>query len=239
MLGRRNGEEIFQQLLAGKREDRLGMKLHPVHGKFAMPQSHDLILGSPRSDFQILRKRLAFDDQRMIPRGLKGLGQCGKYPTTIVVNHGGLSMHQARRADDIAAIHMAHALMTETDTQDRQMFTKRADDIATDAGLQRRAGTRGDADPLGFKFGNFFQRNFIIAANDHLSPQLAKILDEVVGEGIVVVDDEEHGGGEFRKCEGKPHLGRIAVKIKGTMGGGRGHETRRRKRVSDVRGEVS
>ena len=118
MLGRRDGEEIFQQLFAGKREDRLGMKLHPVHGKRAMPQSHDLILGRPRSDFQILRKRLAFDDQRMIPRGFEGLWQRRENSPAIVVNHRGLAVHDPRGTHHEPAEGFTHTLVAEADTED-------------------------------------------------------------------------------------------------------------------------
>ena len=32
----------------------------------------------------------------------------------------------------------------------------------------------------------------VVAAHDQVRPQLAQVLDEVVGERVVVVDDEEH-----------------------------------------------
>jgi hypothetical protein len=42
------------------------------------------------------------------------------------------------------------------------------------------------------ELGDFFDCELIIAANNDVRTQLAEILDEVVGEGIVVVENEDH-----------------------------------------------
>ena len=33
----------------------------------------------------------------------------------------------------------------------------------------------------------------VVTADDYLLAQLPKVLDEVIGEGVVVVEDEDHG----------------------------------------------
>ena len=45
-----------------------------------------------------------------------------------------------------------------------------------------------------FETGDLLERHLVIAPYLHLRPHLAKVLDQIVGEGIVVVDDKEHGG---------------------------------------------
>ena len=42
---------------------------------------------------------------------------------------------------------------------------------------------------------DFFQRDLIVAAHFDLRAQFADVLDEVVGEGIVVIEDENQGRG--------------------------------------------
>ena len=45
----------------------------------------------------------------------------------------------------------------------------------------------------GFSAFNFLRRNLVVALDDHLGKaELAQILDEVVREGVVVVEDEDH-----------------------------------------------
>ena len=45
----------------------------------------------------------------------------------------------------------------------------------------------------------------VIAHDFQRGPELAEVLDEVVGEGVVIVDDDDHrltGAGTRRPCEG-------------------------------------
>ena len=43
------------------------------------------------------------------------------------------------------------------------------------------------------QFGNFINRDGIVTPNNRFTAKLAKILDEVVGERIVIIEDEKHG----------------------------------------------
>lgn len=54
-----------------------------------------------------------------------------------------------------------------------------------------RAG--GNDDGFGFQGEGFFDGDFIVAADIHARPQIPQILDEVVGEAVVIVDEEDHG----------------------------------------------
>ncbi len=57
------------------------------------------------------------------------------------------------------------------------------------------AGVHGRArqDALGREGADPVDRDLVVAMDDELGTQFAEVLDEVVGEGVVVVDDEEHG----------------------------------------------
>ena len=43
-----------------------------------------------------------------------------------------------------------------------------------------------------FERGNFFKRDLVVAVNSDLLLKLAEVLHQVVGEGIVIVDHQEH-----------------------------------------------
>src|SRR6185312_6645523 len=60
------------------------------------------------------------------------------------------------------------------------------------ARLGRRAGSRRDDHlPAACSFDELAGRHRVIAHDVQLRPELAEVLDEVVGEAVVVVDDEQ------------------------------------------------
>ncbi len=71
---------------------------------------------------------------------------------------------------------------------------KRSHRIDDDAGVGRVARTGRNDDPVGGHLGDPFERDLVVAVNDQIRAQLAQVLDEVVGERIVVVDDEDAHG---------------------------------------------
>src|SRR4051812_23138279 len=100
-------------------------------------------------------------------------------------------MHQSRRLDDLAAEHRTDALMPEADAEDWYPGTEPAHNFIADSGVSRAARPGRDANPPRSKGLNFCDGDFVIPPHDHLAFQLPEILDEVVGEGIVVIDDED------------------------------------------------
>ncbi len=48
-------------------------------------------------------------------------------------------------------------------------------------------------DALGLERRDFVEGDFVVALHQHLRAEFAEVLDEVVGEGVVVIEDEEHG----------------------------------------------
>jgi hypothetical protein len=105
-------------------------------------------------------------------------------------------MHEPASAHDISAKNMADALMAEANTQDRNALTKGANHVTADASFLWRARAWGDTNVIGPLFSDLFQSDLIIPMDLHLRAHLAKVLDEVVGKGVVIVDDQKHGRGE-------------------------------------------
>ena len=65
-----------------------------------------------------------------------------------------------------------------------------ADQVDADSGFMRSARPGRDHDFLGAHRFDFVDCDLIVAANFDLSPQLSQVLDQVVGERIVIVEDE-------------------------------------------------
>jgi len=68
-----------------------------------------------------------------------------------------------------------------------------ADQFNADPGFVRRARPRRDDDSLRSHRFYFFHRDLIVASDLDLRSELANVLDEVVGERIVVVENENQG----------------------------------------------
>ena len=65
----------------------------------------------------------------------------------------------------------------------------------------------------GASVADFVDADRVVAPDDDLGAELAEVLDEVVGEGVVVVDDEDHA---LRRC-GRREL-RVGVRRDLTSG---------------------
>jgi hypothetical protein len=84
--------------------------------------------------------------------------------------------------------------LAEADSQDRDpTLGEGADEIVRKTRFFRRTRTGRNQHPLGFQREGGFDGDLVVAMDLHLHVHLAQILDEVVGEGIVVVDDQQHG----------------------------------------------
>jgi hypothetical protein len=71
-----------------------------------------------------------------------------------------------------------------------------ADDVVADAAFAGGAGAGGDDDVGGFEVLDLWDRNFVVAEDldPPAGPDLAELLDEVVGERVVIIDENDHGG---------------------------------------------
>jgi hypothetical protein len=67
-----------------------------------------------------------------------------------------------------------------------------ANQLDTDTGLLGSAGARRNQDALGVKGLDFADGDLVVAANFDFGTQFSEVLDEVVGERVVVVENENH-----------------------------------------------
>ena len=68
-----------------------------------------------------------------------------------------------------------------------------------DPGVLGPAGARGDDEAAGVQVLQFGHGRGVVAGDADLRPQLRQVLNEVVGEGIVVVDHDHHGGSSLKR----------------------------------------
>src|SRR3954468_8028619 len=130
----------------------------------------------------------------MIARGRHGFRHVLEQRFAVMLDTAGFAVHQLMRTDNLAAERRAQGLMSQAHAQHRTLAGEMLDQINADARLLRRAGSGRNQNMAGAPFPNVFRGGLVIAAHLYLLSQLAQILDQVVSEGIVVVQDEDHAG---------------------------------------------
>jgi len=145
-----------------------------------------------RADLQLLRQPFFGDDQRVVASGGHGTWDILKNRLAVMLNLADLAMHDLSRPDDIAAKRRPDCLVPEADAKKRDLPRKMFDQIDADPSFLRRAGAGRDQDMIGLPLFNFFRSDLIVAAHLNLLPQFPDVLYEVVGEGIVIVEDKDH-----------------------------------------------
>src|SRR5215468_1216454 len=82
--------------------------------------------------------------------------------------------------------------MAEADAEDGDRAAERADERNRDARLRRRAGAGAEDHRLGLQGPDVLHGELVVPVHLHLAAERLDRLDEVEGEGVVVVDDENH-----------------------------------------------
>jgi hypothetical protein len=93
---------------------------------------------------------------------------------------------------DFAAKRFANGLVAEANAQNRRLPRHVPDERHQNSRLMRRAGARRKQNPLRLHGLNLLRRYLVVAPHHDLRAQLAQVLNEVVGEGVVVVENEDH-----------------------------------------------
>ena len=83
--------------------------------------------------------------------------------------------------------------MPKANTENRHLPGHVPDQRNQDPRFTRRARARRKQDALGLQRFHFFYRQLVVAADLNVGPKFAEVLNEVVGEGIVVIENEDHG----------------------------------------------
>src|SRR3569623_1116998 len=194
---RRHFQKVFEQRMSVLSEDRLRMKLHPLHRVVAMAHAHDLVTLAafvlrPRGHFQAMRQRGLLDDERMITRRLERFGPPLANPPIGMVEGRGLAAHHLTRVHYSAAEGLTDTLVAETHAKQRNFSGITADDVERHARLVGRTWARRDHDMVGSEAPDLIDADLIIAVHAHIGAELAQILHQVVGERIIIVDHQQH-----------------------------------------------
>src|SRR5690606_13623269 len=130
--------------------------------------------------------------QRVVAGDGEGIGQAGEYSLITVIHRTGLAVHGLAGTHHLAAEGLADALVAEADAQDRQPAGKVLEYRHRYPSLVGRAGAGGDDYAFGLQRFDLGHAQLIVAHHLDLGTQLAEVLHQIPGEGIVVVDHQYH-----------------------------------------------
>jgi hypothetical protein len=103
-----------------------------------------------------------------------------------------LAVHQLLRMDDAAAESLADRLVAQADAEQGNPAGKLANRRQRDACLRRRAGARRNDQQGGLQASDLVHGDGVVAEHPDVLSQFAKVLHEVVGKGVVVIDHQQH-----------------------------------------------
>ena len=156
-----------------------------------MRHRHDHAVRRLGIDAQRLRQRSAINNQGVVARGLHW-GRTPREESLPIMPHlGHFPVHRQLAAHDSRAERLADRLMAETDAEEWSAFVE-ADEIDDAARPRRRSRPRRDHD----RSRPFLQQRVRVErvipnhTNIHAGKPL-DLLNQVVGEGVVVIDDDD------------------------------------------------
>src|SRR5690348_13987788 len=164
------------------------MELHPVRRVLGVTKAHHGAVGGPRGDDQLVRNRRAVDDERVVASRLEGIADARQHARVVVTDPRRLAVRRLV-AHHLGAEGLAHALVAEAHAEDGHLAGEVAKNLRRDARIGGGPGTRRDDDAAeGSELGGL---HGVVAEHFGLAVELGHVLDEVVCEGVVVVDDRE------------------------------------------------
>ena len=165
------------------------MELNSPHREVHVAYGHYFPFRSLSRDFQAVRQNFFLEDEGMISRCFERIWKAREKFALVMVNRGGLAVHETFRPDDLATEMLADALMAKAHAEQGLFARKGLDDGEADSSLIWVAGSRGDDDGVRFVGEGFFWRDGVVPIHFLLYTQFAEVLDEIVGEGVEIVYD--------------------------------------------------
>ena len=142
------------------------------------------------------------DDQRVVAGGVEGTGEAAEDALVVVADGTDFAVHGNDVARDGHAVHVGHGLVAQADAQDWNFACEARDHVGGNAGFFGRARAWRDDEARGAfavtQGSGFVGGDFVVANDEQVAADLegavdfSKALDEVPGEGVVVVDEEDH-----------------------------------------------
>ena len=173
------------------------MKLHALNGELLVAQTHNdpraILIVCPGADLEVRRQIFFPHDQGVITRCRHRRTDPAKNRAAIMLNGARLAMHQRLCPHDLPAKSRADGLVSKAHAKHWYFPGKITDQIDAYPGILRGAWPGRNYDSLRAKRINLRNLDLVIPPHLDLRTQFAQVLNEVIGERIVVIENEDHG----------------------------------------------
>ena len=172
------------------------MKLDAEDGLRPVRQGHDEPVVAARRDGELGGQTVFADHERMVPPGLERARDAVEERGPVVAHGRALAVPRRGRALDDAAVERRDRLVAEADAEQRDAGALGRRRSSRSSGPHSRAGPGPGEITIarGRSATTASGSNRSLRATSTPVVELPERLHEVVGEGVVVVDDEDHDG---------------------------------------------
>lgn len=175
------------------RADRFRVKLHAVDGQVAVLQPHDRAIRKVGGDFEAVGQGVAVHGQRMIPRRRKRRGQPRKQAFALMFDMAHFTVHNVIGLHHFATKGLTDGLMTKAHPHQRCAgFRRCLRDRKANAGMIGVTGAGREQYPRRVHRHGLLNIQRIIAVHHDICPKTAKIMQQIVGKTVIIVDQQQH-----------------------------------------------
>ena len=167
------------------------MKLHTLNRALAMPQAHQQAARCARGRLQAFGERVFWDKQAVIAADLERGGEPIEEASAVVLDQLLVPMNRFG-LDDLSAEVFGDRLMAQADTEDGEIVGSRSQALHRRARASGASRARADQEAGGLTSADRGPIRAVRAHNFHLNSELQEELREVEGEGIAVIEDQNH-----------------------------------------------
>ena len=167
------------------------MKLHTLNRALAMPQAHQQAARCARAHLQALGERVFGDKQAVIAADLERGGEPFEEASAVVLDQLLVPMNWLR-LDELCAEVLGDRLMPQADPKDGEIVGGRSQALHRRARASRPPGTRTNHEARRLTRADRGPIRAVRAQDFYLSPELLEELHEVEGEGVAVIEDQNH-----------------------------------------------
>ena len=129
--------------------------------------------------------------ERVVAARDEPVGEPRVDPEAVVADRARLPVDERLRLRHLAAEALDDRLVAEADAERRRRRAEAEDQLDRAAGVDRPPWARRDDEAIGSELARRGDGHLVAAPDDDLGAELLEQVDEVVGERVVVVDDED------------------------------------------------
>ena len=169
------------------------MELHAEDRPLPVPQRHENAAGVVGGGKQFRRQAVGLHHQRMVAGGGEAVLYAGEQAVAVMVDAVELAMHRLRRAHDASAERLRHHLAAQADAENGNAAAALAHQLQADAGVVGILRPGRENHRVRGKGGNLGGAHGVVARHLGFQPQLGEQMHQIVGETVVIVDQQQHG----------------------------------------------